>query len=121
MKIIDKSGGLGNLCNPKIFYTFYNAGQTVNQIIHDITVREKSTRTFQKFAIEKALQALSNSDFLLKNMDAFKIFFLAKHIAGSSYVLVQVSYTKKNNTFTIDGVKYNDEVLPDGYFAYAFD
>jgi hypothetical protein len=120
-KIIDKTGGLTNICPPRIVYTFHSAGKTVNQIIDEINVREKSTRTFQKSEIQKALQKFDLNCSLLKNRDTFKILFLARHVAGHSHVLVQISYTRENSTFTIDGVKYNDEVLPDVFVAYAFD
>lgn len=120
-KIIDKTGGLTNLCAPRIFYTFHKAGETVEKIIYDIKVKNKSTRTFEKSQLTKALKTIDVRDFL-PGRSEFKLLFLAKCVAGHSDTLIQVSYTKNNKTFTIDGLKYdNREVLPDVCVAYAFD
>lgn len=119
IKIIDKTEGLNDLLGPRIFYQFFTSGKTVDNIICFIR-KEKSTRTFDLNQIEKALHSFDLNSVFVKNKD-FNLIFLAKHMAGGNYVLVRVTYSRAKNIFTIEGICYNNDILPDVLVAYAFD
>ncbi len=118
--VIDKSSGLTNVLPPRVFYMYSSKIMKFEELIKYITVENKSTRTFDLHSLKPVLENFDRNPFTKK----VKIVFLAKHVAGAEYALIEVELTKlkKVSKCIINGVQYSDFTLPEGnMIALAFD